>query len=615
MTAPSGWRLLVGGLRGQRRALGGVTAWSVVEALPALLTGQILALALDRGFLAGRPLVGIGWLGALLAAMLLGAGATRMVYPHLAALVEPLRDGLVRRLVHSSVHAPGHRSGGADPAAVSRLTDQVETVRRLVSGLLRTARQFGISIIATIAGVAVLAPVLTLVVVPPLVVSLLLFAVLLPRLAGRERAVVLAGEEVARSSTGLLHGMRDVRACQATGRAAREVGTVIDRQARASRELARVSSLRVLLVSVGVHIPLVALLAAGPFLVGGGHVSAGELVAAVGYLNVTLEPALRALIQTAATWGLQLAVVLRRLAETIEPIEPAARRGSAGGPDDEPAGGPAGEDITLVTRGLTFAYGAHTEPVIRDLDLRIPYGEHLAVVGPSGVGKSTLADLLTGLATPSGGKVQLGGRPLASWDPARLRRTIALIPQEAYLFTGTVRENVAYLNPTVPDRELDEVARTLGATALVDRLGGWDGALRAADLAAGERQLLALARVCASPAPIVILDEAGCYLDPRAEARAEAALRNRGGTLVVIAHRVSSALRADRVLVLDGRGATIGTHEALLDESALYADLVGYWSRQPHRQVTAGKLAGSDLAGCDLSTGADGFSTGSAIPG
>lgn len=117
----------------------------------------------------------------------------------------------------------------------------------------------------------------------------------------------------------------------------------------------------------------------------------------------------------------------------------------------------------------------------------------------------------------------------------------------------------------------------VGAAALVDRLGGLDGVVVPGELSAGERQLIALVRAYVSRAPIVVLDEATCHLDPVAEARAEEAFAERGGTLIVIAHRVSSALRARRILVLDGTSAAAGDHQTLVATSALYRELLGHW--------------------------------------
>src|SRR5205823_5893285 len=138
--------------------------------------------------------------------------------------------------------------------------------------------------------------------------------------------------------------------------------------------------------------------------------------------------------------------------------------------------------------------------------------------------------------------------------------------------------NLAYLAPDLPDAALDRAVDKLGARRLVERIGGYDAELAPASLSAGERQLLSLVRAYVAPARVVLLDEAACHLAPAAEERAERAFARRGGTLVVVAHRISSALRARRILVLGGAEAVAGTHEELLAASPLYRDLVGCWT-------------------------------------
>jgi ATP-binding cassette subfamily C protein len=158
-----------------------------------------------------------------------------------------------------------------------------------------------------------------------------------------------------------------------------------------------------------------------------------------------------------------------------------------------------------------------------------------------------------------------------------------LIPQEAYVFGGTLAENLAYLRPDpVPEEELRAAAEAVGLTPLADRLGGLGARVDPAALSAGERQLVALARAYLSYAPLALLDEATCHLDAETEERAERAFAARpGGTLVVVAHRISSARRAGRVLVMDGRDTACGDHDELLRSSPLYRDLVGSWTPVP----------------------------------
>ncbi|TGB08794.1 ABC transporter ATP-binding protein, partial [Streptomyces sp. MZ04] len=236
-------------------------------------------------------------------------------------------------------------------------------------------------------------------------------------------------------------------------------------------------------------------------------------------------------------------------------------------PDEPPA---------LHLSSVTFAYGPGAEPVVRDLSLTVPRGGHLAVVGPSGIGKSTLAGLVAGMLTPGEGSVWVDGRSVRGQEAVARR---VLIPQEAYVFTGSVRENLAYLRAdAVPDAELAAATRAVGSDALIERLGGLAASVDPAVLSAGERQLMALTRAHLSYAPLALLDEATCHLDPVAEARAERAFAARpGGTLVVIAHRISSARRADRILVMDGPRTLCGSHAELVERSELYRDLAGNW--------------------------------------
>ncbi|WP_214409106.1 ATP-binding cassette domain-containing protein [Sphaerisporangium fuscum] len=570
-----GFGLLLSLLRPLRRPLAIALVWALVEAAPTLLSGLLVAAAVDGGFLAGRPGTGLAWLGVLGAAMLLKAAATRLMFPYLAAVVEPLRDGLVRAVVTATVTRAVRGTEPPDTAAVTRLSEQVEMLRNLVSGLLRGTRALGISLVAALAGVLALSPPVAAVVAVPVAVALVMFARLMRVLMDRQRALILADETLTAAATPILAGLRDVKACGAEEQAYATVRAAVDRQAAATRALARTGLWRRLCVAVGAYLPLLGLLVAARPLVEGGRLSAGEVVGAATYLVTGLEPALRSLVGTMGSWGVALVVGLNRIAESIAVPEGAAPASPSH------AASPAGHELRA--ERLTFAYAPGATPVVRDLDLMIPEGEHLAVVGPSGIGKSTLSTLLTGLCEPTGGRVTFGGLPFAAVPEDVRRNLVALVPQEAYVFAGTVAENLAYLCPAgTSDARLRAAARAVGADELVERLGGLHAVIEEpAALSAGERQLIALARTHASPARVVVLDEATCHLDPAAESTAETAFARRGGTLIVIAHRISSAARARRVLVLDGETALLGTHRDLPARSPLYADLVGHWWTPP----------------------------------
>ncbi|MEV4846657.1 ABC transporter ATP-binding protein [Micromonospora matsumotoense] len=557
-------------LRARRAQLWRLAGWSAAEVLPAALSGLLTARAVDSGFLAGRPGVGLAWLALLGFAVLVGAAGTNRSYALLGAVVEPFRDDLLRRVVRGAV--AGAAGGRADDAAVARLTHQVELVRDTYAGLLMVVRGFLFALGAAVLGLFSLAAPVALVVAVPVLAGLALFAVALPVMVARQREYVRVDEQLGRAVVTAVTGHRDVAASGARDQVTGWVGGSVDAQARVERRLATMAATRGLSLALGGWLPVPVLLLATPWLVRQG-LGPGAVLGALVYVTRGVQPALHSLVQGVAAGGLRFAVTLDRLLRTATPAGtaplPAAPAGSSRpGPDRAAA--------ALSLRAVTFRYGPHADPVLDNLDLEVPVGDHLVIVGASGIGKSTLAGLIAGVLHPQSGTVHVGGVPVTGATPAELADRRVLIPQEAYVFTGTLRDNLGYLAPGVPDQAVDRAAARLGLTGLLARLGGHDALLRPGDLSAGERQQLALLRAWLSPAPLTILDEATCHLDPATEARLENAFAARSGTLVVIAHRVSSALRARRVLLLDGRTALLDTHEGLLTRSAAYRALVGY---------------------------------------
>jgi ATP-binding cassette subfamily C protein len=545
-----------------RRRLLGLAAWSVPEALPTAMFGVAIARAVDTGFLAGRPLVGFAWLGSVVLAGIVGAAGSRQVYRRLGGLVEPFRDDLVRRVVRGALRHGV--AGRPDDGAVARLTRQVEIVRDTYAGQIVVIRTFTVTVVGAVVGMLAVAPILAVLILPPFLLGVAAFAATLGLAAERYRSSVRTDEQVAATTGAALAATRDVVARGAEDRVAEMVAGPVAAQAAAERALAGVAALRTLCFAIGGWLPLVAVLAAAPWLAGRG-VTAGAIMGGLTYVLFGLQPALGTLISGLGGSGLRFVVTLGRILDATGTPKPPAR-------SDVPA-----EGYALTLHGVTFAYGPHAEPVLEGLDLTVPEGDHLVVVGASGIGKSTLAGLLCGLLRPGAGTVALGGAPAADLPADVLADVRVLIPQEAYVFTGTVRDNLTYLDPGATDADLDRAVAAVGAGALVTALGGYPADLDPTALSAGERQLLALVRAYLSPAPLVVLDEATCHLDPASERRAEEAFAARGGTLVVIAHRLSSALRARRVLVLDGVSATVGDHETVLAASPLYRQLLGAW--------------------------------------
>jgi ATP-binding cassette subfamily C protein len=540
--------------------------WSVPEALPSALSGIAVAHAVDSGFLAGRPVVGLAWLAGFLVASCAGAVGSRQVYRKLGELVEPMRDDLVRRVVAGALG--NGVAGQVETGAVARLTRQAEIVRDTYAGLIVILRGFLVTVIGVVIGLLSLSPVIALLILPSFLLGFGLFVATLGMSAARQRAAVLADERLAASATAVLGGVRDVVACGTESHAAGMVAGPIRDQAAAERAMAWVSALRTLCFAVGGWVPLMTVLVAGPWLVSRG-LTAGAILGGLTYVLSGLQSALRNVIAGLGGSGLRFVVTLARILDASAVPDSPERSSEA----------PAGHELVL--SGLTFAYGPHAEPVLRGLDLTVPEGDHLAIVGPSGIGKSTLAGLFCGLLTPDSGTVLVGGAPAAALSPAALASVRVLIPQEAYVFAGSVWDNLTYLNADAARSQVCAAVAAVGADELVARLGGTSAPVAPADLSAGERQLIALVRAYLSPASLVVLDEATCHLDPVAERKAEEAFAARAGTLVVIAHRISSALRAKRILVLDGVSAEVGTDADLRSTSPLYRDLIGHWQPEP----------------------------------
>jgi len=534
-----------------------LVAWSLPEALPATMSGLAVANAVDQGFLAGRPGIGVIWLVSLLVVSAVGAVGTRMVFRRLGDLAEPFRDDLVQRVVGGALR--NGAAGRPDRGALARLTRQVEIVRDTYAGLVIVVRGFIVTVVGVVIGLMSVAPVIALLILPPFLLGLVGFVAILGIAANRQRASVLADERLSAAAEQVFLGVRDVVAGGTEEAAAALVHKPIAEQAAAERALAWVSALRTGCFAVGGWLPLLVLLFAGPWLVTQG-LTAGAIMGGATYVLFGLQPALQNFVAGVGGSGLRFVITLGRVLQ-----------GSCVTAVPEMAHPPAAGH-TVALKKVTFAYGPHAEPVVRDLDLTIAPGDHLAVVGPSGIGKSTMVSLVCGLLRPDHGEVELGGVRAADLTAAELAELRVLIPQEAYVFAGTLRANLTYLRADATTEDLDAAVAAIGA-----RFGDYDAELRPDELSAGERQLVALVRAYLSPAPLVVLDEATCHLDPAAERMAELAFAARPGTLVVIAHRISSALRADRVLVLDGAGATAGDHGTLLRTSPLYRDLLGHW--------------------------------------
>lgn len=316
----------------------------------------------------------------------------------------------------------------------------------------------------------------------------------------------------------------------------------------------------------------------GGWLVHRGDVSVGTVVAFVLLLSNLFDP-VQQLSQLYNT--LQSATAsLHKLYAIVDAVPDV---------DEKPGAVELPRSGELAVSGVTFRYAPDAQPALAGVDITVRPGERLALVGPTGAGKSTLAKLMARLYDPQQGSVSFGGVDLRDATIASLRQRIVVVPQEGFLFSGTILDNVRIARAGASDHEVVEALERLGIRerfeALADGLGT-EVRERGSRLSAGERQLVALARAALVDPAVLVLDEATSNLDPGTESALESALESlmTGRTVVVVAHRLSTVRRADTIAVVDGgRIVESGTHEELVAAGRAYAALSADWERSMPR--------------------------------
>jgi ATP-binding cassette subfamily B protein len=540
----------------------------------ATLTGPYMVrYGIDRGIrhhnASAINFAALVFLAAAIAALVLG----RLVILVVARVGESvLRDLRVTVFDHMQSLSLSFFESEKTGRLVSRMTSDIDALQELVSqGLVL----FIVNALLFVGAVVILLvmslrlALCTLVVVP--------FVIWATRWFRREsnQAYLEVRDRVGQTLSTLQEGLAGVRVVQAFARERTITGRFSEaNEAQYSAYLRTVSlSARYFPVIEGSGVLTQAIvLGAGGYFVHSGDVSVGTVTAFLLYLGSVFEPIqqLSQLFNTVQAAGAALVKLFGLLDEKPNVAE---RPGAV----DLPAGG------ALVADRISFSY-ARGVPVLTDVSLALAPGERLALVGPTGAGKSTLAKLLARFYDPSEGRIALDGIDLRDATLASLRVRIVVVPQEGFLFAGTVRDNIRIGRPSATDAEVDAAVDSLG---LRERFALLPGGLncevreRGSALSAGERQLVSLARAGLADPTVLVNDEATSNLDPGTERMVEQALEKlmEGRTVVVIAHRLSTAARAHRVAVVDeGRVIEEGTHEALLADGGRYAALFASWS-------------------------------------
>jgi ATP-binding cassette, subfamily B, bacterial len=507
------------------------------------------------------------YLFAAIAGLFFGGAVIRMVAKVGEAFLRDLRSRVFRHLMSLGMDFFEREKTGK---LVARMTSDMDALQELVQTGLVMFVQNGLLFVGAILVIFLMSwklAICTLVVVPPVVIASRWFR------RASNKAYLLVRDRIGQNLSTLQEGLAGVRVVQAFARErafTRRFQETNEAQYDANIETVRISAKYFPIVEFAGVAGIAIIVGIGGAFVSADIVTVGTVAAFVLYLNNLFEP-IQQLSQLYNTLQ-QAGAALQKLFELLDERPSIAERPGA---VDLP------EEGGLELEHVSFGYGA--EDVLHDITLRVPLGERLALVGPTGAGKSTLAKLIARFYDPREGNVEYADVDLRDATLGSLRERIVVVPQEGYLFAGSVRDNVIVGKPDATDEEIRDAIAALG---LADRFDAFPDGLdtevreRGSRLSAGEKQLVSLVRAALADPALLVLDEATSSLDPGTERTVERALARltEGRTVVVVAHRLSTAARADRIAVVDdGHVPELGTHDDLIAHEGRYASLYAAW--------------------------------------